>query len=193
MKPQLALAFLTGQSDPGRNALSPAQAEFLAYFAAPDRLLVPANFPYGVTPPWRPVSLLRASWCNFRLYRRSRRPDFAAAWAGPVADLIRRADGVCFLAGSCGLELFNNLRLPARLEARCLLICYGPVARHRPRHAQAVIVQGSRDWISRLGFPAGAPRLRCGHLDYLRDADFRRLCADALAAFTPLPCSNTSA
>ena len=154
---------------------------------------MPTNFPYRATLPFRETSLIRASWNNLRMYFLSRRTSFAAEYAPTVAKLIRSADHTCFLAGSCGLELFNNLRLDAELEARCTLICYGPVARERPRVARAILVQSSRDYISRAFFRCEQQDLLCGHMGYLSDEAFLRRCRDELSLHATSSCSSTFA
>ena len=64
-----------------------------------------------------------------------------------------------FLAGSCGLELFNNLALPTHLQGRCAILAYGPTARRMPDTTVEVVV-GRRDWISPAlcRVPAGITR-----------------------------------
>ena len=187
------IAFLTGQSRPGCCALSPEQGQFLGQLAAPGRELVPVNFPYRAGGCFREVPLVVASWRNLCGYFAARRPEFAAAFRGDVAALIARAERVVFLAGSSGLELFNNLGLSEAEERKCRLICYGPVARRMPHFAEAVIVQGSRDFLSRGFFRSHAPSLKCGHMGYLRDPEFLRICHEQSARFIFQPCTNTSA
>jgi hypothetical protein len=193
MRPQIVIAFLTGQSDPKRCALSPEQASFLAQLGGTARELIPLNFPFTPTAPFRETSLPRASWNNIRLTLSSHRRSFAARHRDAVAALIERGPRTVFLAGSCGLELFNHLGLSPELESRCTLLCYGPVARRLPRHASAVIVQGSRDVISRTLFRHPGRRLRCNHLGYLRDPEFLRLCQDELSLVSSAPCISTFA
>ncbi len=197
MKPAPTIAFFTGQSAPGHCALSPEQENFLALLAAPtsensfNRL--PLNFPYiPDSRPFRDTSLIRASWNNFRGFLRSRRPDFARIHRPDVLSVIESAAHTVFLAGSSGLELFNNLDLPESAEHRCTLIGYGPIARRLPRHANAIIVQGSRDFLSRALFRHHALTVRCNHLGYLRDPAFLRICQDQLAKLSP-SCSSISA
>jgi hypothetical protein len=124
---------------------------------------------------------------------RSRRPGFAAQHRETVAAVIERGDRAFFLAGSCGLELFNNLQLPPELERRCTLLCYGPVARRRPHHASTIIVQGTLDVFSRFWFRYASARVPCGHLGYLRAPGFLRICQQHLAQLTPTPCTSTFA
>lgn len=193
MKPVLTIAFLTGRSTPGRCALSPEQAAFFNRLDGPGRALAPDNFPYAASEPFRATSLLRASWQNLREYFASRDEQFARRHEATVTALIERKPHTVFLAGSCGLELFNNLRLPAELERRCTLIAYGPIARRLPRHAACHLVQGSRDWLTRRWFPGREPELACNHLGYLGDPAFLRLCQTHLARLSPVPCSSTSA
>ena len=165
----LQVAFLTGQSDPRSAALSPAQAAFLAALPLPDAGKVALNFPYPAgasVRPFSPVALLVASVRNARQHLASRRPAFAEVYRRPVAALLARADRTLFLAGSCGLELFNNLLLPAGLLRRVTILAYGPVARRRPDCA-CLLVQGRRDWLSRRYFRRADTYVDAGHMDYL--------------------------
>lgn len=191
MSAELIIAFLTGQSRPGCCALSPEQRLFLNQLAAPGREVVPLNFPYRASGYFRRVPLLVASWRNFAGYFASRRPAFAAAHRAEVAGLIARAERMVFLAGSSGLELFNNLGLSEAEERKCRLICFGPVARRIPRHAPAVLVQGSRDALSRAFFRNEPAALNCGHMEYLRDPGFLKLCREHIAGFVSQPCTST--
>jgi len=196
MKPAIFIAFFTGQSDLENNALSPAQAAFLARLGGPGRELAQVNFPYAAPPPrpHRRMSLPRASWNNFRQYFSSRGARFPAKHRAAAVMFIERAGRAVFLAGSCGLELFNNLRLPEELEARCTLICYGPVARRRPARARILVAQGRGDWLSRALFRRGAGlQLRGGHMDYLDDPEFLLFCQRQIAQLETASCSNTFA
>jgi hypothetical protein len=193
MSAEQVIAFLTGQSRPGCCALSPEQQRLLDQLASPGRELVPRNFPYREAGRFREVPLVVASWRNLRGYYASSRPGFAAAYRADVAGLIARAERVVFLAGSSGLELFNNLGLTEAEERKCRLICFGPVARRLPRFAEAVIVQGTRDYLSRTFFRSGLPSLDCGHMGYLGDPAFVRLCREQLSFHASQPCTNISA
>jgi hypothetical protein len=187
------IAFFTGQSRPGCCALSPEQARFLAELGDVGGERVWKNFPYRAAGVHQDVPLLRASWRNVRGYLASRRTGFAETYRSDVSALIARSERTVFLAGSSGLELFNNLGLAEHEERKCLLICYGPVARRLPRHAQVHLVLGSRDMLSRLYFPRLPPALSCGHMDYLRQPPFLELCRSFLARPVSPPCSNISA
>lgn len=189
----VTIAFFTGQSDRGRCALSPLQKAFLARLNGPGRRLIPVNFPYAESAPYRDTSLLTASWNNVWQTLASQRPSFARRHASAVATLLAGSTHTVFLAGSCGLELFNNLRLAPELERRCTLIAYGPVARRLPHFARCLLVQGRRDGLTRLAFPGRRPALACGHLDYLTDPGFPALCTAQLDLLAPRPCSSTSA
>lgn len=187
------IAFLTGRSDPARWALSRRQGEFLECLRGAGDAIVTTNFPYQPTVSHRPVPLWRASWNNLREYLVSRRRAFAIEHGPEVARLIEQADETWFVAVSCGLELFNNLKLPVAIERRCTLICLGPVARRWPRHARTFVVRGTRDVVSRLRTPTGASpvRVACGHLGYLDDPAVLRHCRQWL--HSSILCSNTSA
>jgi len=192
MSAALVIAFLTGQSRPGCCALSPEQDRFLNELAGPGRELVRLNFPYRASAAFREVSLVVASWRNFRGYLASRRAGFARAYRDDVTALVARADRVVFLAGSSGLELFNNLQLAEEHERKCLLICYGPVARRLPHYATTVVAQGARDYLSQAFFRGGPRLLKCGHMGYLDDPDFLRLCREQIALQTSQPCTSIS-
>lgn len=165
----LQLAFLTGQSDPARCALSPQQRAFGQALLAPGRVLHPCNFPYdAATPDHQPAALLAASWHNTRHYLRSRRPGFAAAHGPALAQLLQAAPHTLLLAGSCGLEQLANLELPPALAQRCSVLAYGPVARRAPRVAQLQVLVGRQDWVSRLGWRGARQWIDSGHMDYLQ-------------------------
>jgi hypothetical protein len=192
MSISLAIAFFTGQSRPGCCELSPEQHCFLDQLAGLGGGVVRRNFPYRTSSVFREVPLAMASWRNFRGYLVSRRPDFARAYRDDVTALIARAERVVFLAGSSGLELFNNLGLAEEDERKCLLICYGPVARRMPRYAKTVIAQSARDYLSRVFFRRAPGALECGHMGYLSDPEFLRICREQIAQHTSLPCTSIS-
>jgi hypothetical protein len=176
--PRLQIAFLTGQSDPRSCALSPTQRRFLDGLGAPGAIKVRLNFPYRAgTPAHADISLLRASYHNAIQYLAARGRAFRERHRGRVLDLLAEADRTLFLAGSCGLELLAGLDLPAPALARIRVFAYGPVARRRPAVA-CRLVQGRRDWISRLWFREPDLRIEAGHLDYLERPDTRAACED---------------
>ncbi len=165
---------LTGQSDPRHCALSPVQQAFLD-IAVPRELQVPTNFPYdAATAPFRETSLLTASLRNGCGYFASRSRTFAHRHAGKLVDLIERRERTLVLSGSCGLELFNNLRLPGPLIRRIRLFAFGPVARQRPP-CDHVLIGSPKDRLSRWFFPTPDHWVDCGHLDYLRTAAVQTL------------------
>lgn len=183
----LQVAFLTGQSRPPSAALSPAQAAFLAALPVPDGGRCGRNFPYpsGGEDRYAPASLWPASWRNGAQYLRSRRGDFGRRHRPAVERLLAGADHTLFLAGSCGLELFNNLELPAEILCRVSVFAYGPVARRRPGCAACFLVQGRGDFLSRRYFPTVDARVDAGHLGYLSDPAVRTLAADMVRRLTP--------
>ena len=183
---------MTGQSHPRSAALSPSQAAFLAALPVPAATRVNLNFPYPFEAPVRPFTstpLLSASLRNARQHFASRRPAFSERRRPAVEALLARADRTLFLMGSCGLELFNNLALPARALERVTIFAYGPVARRRP-DGDCLLVQGRRDWISRSFFRRVDVQVDGGHLDYLGDPAVAALATETirrLAARTATP------
>jgi hypothetical protein len=185
------VVFLTGQSDATRCALSPVQRAFLNALPLPASAGLPLNFPYHAdTAPWRNVSLLTASVNNARQYLASRQPDFAARHAPRVLRQLARAPRTLILAGSAGLELLANLRLPREALDRVNVFAYGPVARRLPDCA-CVLVQGRRDWVSRWWFRTVDHRVDCTHLDYLESPEVLALCVQTLQTLQALTAGDS--
>ncbi len=169
-------AFITGHSVRGCTGLSHEQAEFQRKSEVPAAEWLPHNFPYQNTFPFpEPFNLLAASMNNVWHYSRSRLGSFALAHRDAVADVLQPYDKVLLLAGSCGLELFNNLGLPEDLRSRVHIFAYGPVSRRRPEVASHLIVQGTRDWLSRFYHPTADHRYACPHMGYLAAPETLRL------------------
>lgn len=185
------VVFLTGQSDPARCGLSPVQRSFLDALPLPASARLPLNFPYhSGTESWRKVSLLAASVSNARQYRASRRPQFSARHTPHVMRQLARAPRTLILAGSAGLELLANLRLPREALDRVHVFAYGPVARRLPECA-CLLVQGRRDWVSRWWFRTVDHRVECSHLDYLESPEVLALCLKTLRELTARGASSS--
>lgn len=188
------IAFLTGQSDPGRCALAAAQQQFLQRLRpalASEVELCAQNFPWTDSErPWRAVPLWRASLSNAGQYlaaRRGRISPEAANWL----DQPRRT---LLLVGSCGLVLLEQLMrgLPpgSDLDERLRIVCYGGVGPRWPAGLHGRYLLGTRDRIARLAGPsrrslAGIERkwVPCGHLDYLGNADSLHALEQAVLGF----------
>ncbi|WP_299997258.1 hypothetical protein [uncultured Cedecea sp.] len=177
----LQIAYITGRSQPGHAQLSPLQSAFISKLARPQRRLVSLNFPYvcetgaltGIPSP----GLLTASFYNSRDYFTSRNRQFRARYQRCVTELLTQAPQTVLLAGSCGLELFNNLDLSSEVMASTTIIAYGAVARKRPacRH---ILIQGHQDWLSRFYFRKVDLKVHCGHMNYLSNPDVLAICED---------------
>jgi hypothetical protein len=179
------VALLTGQSDPARWALSDAQRKFLSAIDVPQESRVASNFPYALgSPAYRAMPIVRASLNNGMQYLYSRFAGFRRRHAPLLEELIARRAHTVFLAGSCGLELFNNLHLPRSCLERVSVFAYGPVARRRPS-CPHLLVGGRRDSISRWFFPEPDHVIDSGHLGYLESDQLRWLCRDFIAAVAP--------
>jgi hypothetical protein len=114
MSANLQVAFLTGQAEPRNCALSPGQRDFLDRMAGPGVAVVPRDFPYEGVDRFPAVSLIRMSLYVGWQYWSSRFTSMGTRHRSSVARLIEGAPKTLFLAGSSGIELFNNLHLPAR-------------------------------------------------------------------------------
>lgn len=174
-KPDLQIAFITGRSRMDNCSLSPAQTAFIQRVVGQHHP-VAGNFPWTAQPvPWLETGLLRASVNNAREYLGARQADFALRYRQQTLEMLASANHTLLLSGSCGLELFNQLRLPPEWLARISIFAFGPVARRRPdcRH---LLVQGEKDWISRCWFRHADRRIACGHMNYLEQPQLAALC-----------------
>lgn len=181
MKPRIA--FLTGQSDPARCALSPPQAAVLAELQPQARGIdcVALNYPWSAdSADWRAVPLWRASFANARQYRAALRGDEPALSIARAR--LLQAPRSLLLVGSCGLSLLDALlrEVDPEQRSRIRVIAYGAVGPSWPTAIQGHLLRGHRDWItSLLGPRTLAPEwvtvqtLDCGHLDYLQQAQAR--------------------
>jgi hypothetical protein len=168
----LLVTFLTGQSDPERNALSPLQRAFLEALPVPPEARLALNFPWRDSASHREVPLWSASLSNTRQYLAARREAFGERHRADLEGLLARADHVVLLAGSCGLELFAGMRPPADLRPRLHVFAYGPVARARP-DVDCLLVGGRRDRLSRAFFPHTDVEVDADHMGYLRAPEVR--------------------
>lgn len=179
MNPQRYIAaFLTGHSSRGCSGLSAVQREFQRRSAIPDSHWLSNNFPYDETFPFEPPNLAIASWNNVHHYFESRTEAFRKRHGAQVAEIFSRHERVIVLAGSCGLELLDNLELPEQVRQRLHVFAIGPVSRRLPETASHLLVQGKRDWISRLFHSKAAAMVDCSHMDYLEHAETLRLFDD---------------
>ena len=170
------VAFLTGQSDPRRWALSAKQSGFMSALDLPDGVGVPVNFPYRpASPEYQDTSILQASANNAWMYLRSRTAAFRSRYKADIATLLDRADQTIFLAGSCGLELLLNMRLKSADLERVCVFAFGPVARAIP-NCPSLLVQGRSDRLSRQFFPSVDYLVDCAHMDYLANPEVLSLC-----------------
>ncbi len=105
----------------------------------------------------------------------SRQTWYRGRYRSALEALLSRAPRTVLLCGSCGLELLINLRLDPSSLRRAVLFAFGPVARSLPS-CQYVLVQGRRDWLSRLYHSRAHHQVDCGHLDYLEREEVLQLC-----------------
>lgn len=176
MRPRIA--FLSGQSDPTRCALSPQQSALLAELAADAEGIdcVALNYPWrSDSEDWRPVPLWRASFANARQYLAARLGSEAALPAARA--WLWQAPRSLLLVGSCGLSLLEAMLGDAddAAYARLRVIAYGAVGPRWPRALRGHALRGHRDWIARVLGPSGVlpfgvsqQLLDCGHMDYLQ-------------------------
>lgn len=162
------VGFISGHSVRGCTGLSQEHREFQRRSTVPERNWLRYNFPWQETFPFpEPFQLLSASLNNVLHYFESRRQVFREAHRSVVVELFAEYDAVILLAGSCGLELLNNLDLPEQTRQRLHVFAYGPVSRNRPQVASCFLVQGEQDLISWVFHREVDIRFPCGHMSYL--------------------------
>ena len=171
------IAFLTGLSNPWSCELSAVQQTFMAALRFPEGWKVCRNFPWiaagnpaTATPLWR--ASFHNGWqflaASTPLYRRVAQPHWDA--------LLRSADHVFIIAGSCGLQIINCLLAgsPPK-KTRIDVLGFGPVAWRRPR-VRYRLVQNEGDAVSRCFFRKSEALLAgTGHMNYLDDERLTRI------------------
>jgi len=173
------VAFLTGQSDSSSDALSQSQWEFLSRSPVPEAEKMRMNFPYsGTAAGWRSIPLWQASIHNTLQYWTSRHEAFSLKYREHIMATFAGYERMIFLAGSCGLELLVNLRLPPEFMQRVHVFAYGPVSRSLPECALLWRVRGRQDHLSKRWHPVVDHILECGHMDYLESLETQRLFSD---------------
>lgn len=164
-------AFITGHSVRGCTGLSAEQFDFLRRSELPEERWLTCNFPYHETFPFPRPNLIRASLNNSCHYYFSRFGGFRDRHRDQVIGIFSRYEKVILLAGSCGLELLNNLELPDDIRGRLHVFSYGAVSRKLPDTASHLMVQGSRDFISKI-FHRRVDHCYAGsHMGYLRSPE----------------------
>lgn len=180
-RPRLQVAFITGRSRKDNWALSPQQQIFIQSITDDGVHAVVRNFPWTPqTQVWQDSGIVRASISNMREYLGSRRQLFALRYRDVALQMLAGAEQTLLLAGSCGLELFNNLQLPVSVMPRIAIFAYGPVARRRP-YCRHLLVQGRSDVISRCWFPAADKHINSDHMNYLTQPELMALCRAFIA------------
>jgi hypothetical protein len=168
-------AFITGHSVRGCTGLSADQFDFLRRSELPDEQWLPCNFPYHETFPFRSPNLIRASLNNSCHYYFSRFSGFRDRHRDQVIGIFSGYEKVILLAGSCGLELLNNLELPDDIRSRLHVFSYGAVSRELPDTASHLMVRGSQDFISRIFHRHADHCYASSHMGYLRSPETMRL------------------
>lgn len=170
--PSHTVAFITGHSVRGCTGLSLEQRRFQQISDIPLNRWQDCNYPYRQTFSFpEPFNVITGSCNNVGQFLLSRRAAFRQRHADAVAAVFARYDAVILIAGSCGTEILNNLELPADIRSRLHVFAYGPVSRRLPDTASLFVLQGRKDWLSRLFHPHADQRIDCSHMDYLRSPE----------------------
>jgi len=174
--------FLTGQSNRRSCQLSPIQRKLADLLEQQGFTVTPLNFPYdSQMEDYQESNLFKASLSNGLQYLFSRRATFSARYREQVLNQFSKNTPYLVLAGSCGLELLNNLQLPENILSKIHVLAYGPVARVVPA-AEVTLVQGRDDWLSKQFFKNVDYPIDCGHMDYLESAEVTTLIVEIAKA-----------
>ena len=173
----IKVVFLNGLSEPTSCALTREQYEFMHSLDVPNAYKILLNFPYledrahnGPAPP-----LWLASLRNARQFLRDSHKSFVEPARRHVAALAQSADHLFVITISCGLEIWIRCARDLPKQTAIHILALGPVAWSVPSHPHTM-VQGSRDYVSKLFFRSIDVRLRgVGHMSYLESPQVREL------------------
>jgi len=175
------VAFITGMSNPESWHLSPQQQAFIGCLGLQKAEINRLNFPYCAgSKPFKKTNIVRASVENIKMFVFCRGERYQQEYAPSVKALFDRAEHTLFLSGSCGLALLSNLKLPASYWEKISVFAYGPVSIHQPP-CNTLIVQGEKDWISRLFVKQADHSVPGGHMSYLQAQQVSDLCQQYIA------------
>jgi hypothetical protein len=169
---------VTGLSRPSSCCLSKAQRELLQLPELEGQCVVPWNFPFiptfDVTPP---VNILQASVANGTQMALSMTNSYRVLANRHWDSLMQSTSRLLLITGSCGLQLVNSWTALSAHADQVEILALGPVAIARSC-VPTTVVQGSRDYISRLWF--SRPEIvvnGVGHMDYWSNRDVKEIAA----------------
>lgn len=169
---KIKIAFLTGQSNPNSVALSKIQTDFMNSIPINEEWKCYKNFPYtDGLEDFKPIHLFLASYYNSRQYLLSRTKKKSDYYKELFLKEFHEVENIVLIVGSCGLELFCNMNLSSAFLERISIFAYGPVSRNLPKCKNLLLVQGKKDYISRLWKLPIDRYVSCEHLDYLSNKE----------------------
>lgn len=191
------VALITGLSNRRCCCLHPQLQNFLQRLEVAEECKLYQNFPFAKCLKAAPVEtseprdhcgevpLWAACWANAQQYGRVFRSQNFLADAAPHWDGLRLATRkLLVVTGSCGLDLVRRLEFSLDLARRPFtlrVLALGPVAKP-PAWEGVTVVQGSRDWITRMIYGQGeivVPDV--GHMDYWINANVQEIAQRWLA------------
>lgn len=103
---------MTGMSDFANTSLSPIQIDFLNKLAVSNNIeKVYLNFPYlSPLKDWRKTNILIASISNAYQFLMAKF-KVNKNYKDSCLNLFKKYEEVFILSGSCGLEIFNSLKI----------------------------------------------------------------------------------
>ncbi|WP_158658169.1 hypothetical protein [Agarilytica rhodophyticola] len=175
-KPLLQVAFITGKSNPKSWCLSPPQKKFINSLGLKKEEISLLNFPYcKSSETFKPVNIVQASYENIKIFCFSQTKVYRQKYLSSVREFLDNTSYTLLISGSCGLELLSNLRLPKSYQNKIHIFAYGPVSIKMPP-ANSILVQGEKDWISRIFFKEVDFLVPGGHMSYMDQEEVIDIC-----------------
>lgn len=168
----MKIAFITGLSTWGNHSLSPEQTSFLNSLQTEENNKIYCNFPYtNNVKKYKHTNVVLASFSNALQYFLSR-TKWIENKSTQLKHIIKENDKVLLLAGSCGLELLNNIKFSKEEKEKIHIIAYGAVARKIPDFQYLTLIQGKKDFIARIWIHIYDIKIEGHHMNYLESKEF---------------------
>jgi len=165
-----AIFFMTGMSNYGNTTLSPIQQNFLNNLSISDDVQkIFLNFPYMYSDMWKPTNILMASVSNTYQYLQAKYM-IKENYKKSCLSLFTQYEEIFILAGSCGLEIFNSLKLDESLSTKINIFAYGAVAGRIPKIKNIWLIKGSKDLLAMKQYDL---LIQCGHMNYLEQPELK--------------------
>lgn len=167
----MKIAFMTGLSSWNNNKLSPIQETFLNNLKTEEKNKIYLNFPFiDKNQVYKKPHIILASISNACQYFLSK-TIWIKKHQKELRELLKTEKVLLLLVGSCGLEILRNMDLSTMDRNKIHVITYGGVAKKTPDYKYITLVQGDKDWISRLWIKEYDLIIQSDHMNYLESEE----------------------